>query len=191
MRIGVFGGSFDPVHLAHLIIAEQCREQAALDRVLFMLAARPPHKLTQPLAPFAQRFEMLELALAGHQAFQPSELERDRPGPSYTADTLDELRRRQPNDELFLIVGSDSLADLPRWYQPLRIAQAAELLVVGRPGIEVAPPTLPIRWQVISVPLLAISSTDLRTRVKQGHSIRYFVPHAVECYIDTHGLYRG
>src|SRR5436190_5145440 len=98
MRLGVFGGTFDPIHVAHLVLAEQCREQGRLDEVRFMVAARPPHK-QQPLTPFAQRVEMLALAISGQPAFRIDELERDRPGPSYTADTLEELHRRQPDAE--------------------------------------------------------------------------------------------
>src|SRR3712207_5576514 len=134
MRIGVFGGTFDPVHLGHLILAEQCREQAQLDQVWFIPAARPPHKQDRPLTPFAQRLEMLALALAGHPAFRADDLEKDRPGPSYTVDTLEEVRRRQPGQELELLIGSDCLPDLPRWREPVRILELAGLLVVARPG---------------------------------------------------------
>src|SRR5882724_7414993 len=107
MRVGIFGGTFDPVHLAHLVLAEQCREQGRLDEVRFVVAARPPHK-SQVLTPFAQRVEMLSLAVSGQPAFRVEEVERDRPGPSYTADTLEELHRRDPSAELVLIIGSDS-----------------------------------------------------------------------------------
>src|SRR5262245_20387177 len=129
MRIGVFGGTFDPVHLGHLILAEQCRAQGRLDQVLFIPAPRPPHKQDQPLTPFAQRVEMLSLALAGQPAFRIDELERDRPGPSYTVQTLEELQRRHPDAELWLLIGADTLQDLPHWYEPARIASLAGLLV--------------------------------------------------------------
>src|SRR5262249_45221679 len=112
MRIGVFGGTFDPVHLGHLIVAEQCREQARLDQVLFVPAPRPPHKQLQPLTSFEQRVEMLQLAIAGYSIFHLDELEKNRDGPSYTADTLEELQRRAPQSELFLIIGSDCLPDI-------------------------------------------------------------------------------
>src|SRR5713101_6699269 len=107
MRIGVFGGTFDPIHLAHLIIAEQCREQAQLDQVWFVPAARPPHKLDRPVTPFAQRVEMLALAIAGHPAFRIDELEKERSGTTYTVDTLAELQRRHPDAEFWLTIGSD------------------------------------------------------------------------------------
>jgi len=202
MRIGVFGGTFDPVHVGHLIVAEQCREQAQLDQVLFIPAARPPHKLDQPLTPFAQRVEMLQLALAGQPAFPVDELEKDRPGPSYTADTLKELHHRDPGVELFLIIGADCLPDLPSWRDPRRIAERAGLLVVPRPGIQTwsaeelraalrLPADVALREQIVSIPLIEISSRDLRTRVAAGRSIRYLVPRAVECYIDAHRMYAG
>src|SRR5262245_8805646 len=134
MRIGVFGGAFDPIHFGHLIIAEQCREQAKLDQVWFVPTARPPHKDAQALTPFDRRVEMIRLAVAGNPAFLVEELEKDRPGPSYTADTLNELQRRNPGAELYLILGSDCLPDLPMWHEPKRIIVAAKLLVVARPG---------------------------------------------------------
>src|SRR5947209_3226451 len=132
MRVGVFGGTFDPIHLGHLILAEQCREQAELDQVLFMPAALPPHKQQQPLTPFAQRAEMLALAISGHPPFRVEELEKDRPGPSYTVDTLNELHAHRPGDELFFMIGSDSLSELASWYQPKRVLELATLLVVAR-----------------------------------------------------------
>src|ERR1700731_536182 len=125
MRIGVFGGTFDPVHLGHLIAAEQAREQARLDQVVFVPAARPPHKPRESLAPFGQRAEMLALAIAGHAAFRLDDLEKDRPGPSYTADTLEELHRRQPDASFALILGADCLPELATWRDPGRIGHLA------------------------------------------------------------------
>src|SRR5947209_11570004 len=132
MRVGIFGGTFDPIHIAHLVLAEQCREQGRLDEVRFLLAARPPHK-PEPCAPFTQRAEMVTLAISGQPAFRVEEIERDRPGPSYTADTLAALHRNAPDAELVLIIGADSLRDMPLWHEPARIVQLAELLVVARP----------------------------------------------------------
>jgi nicotinate-nucleotide adenylyltransferase len=199
MRLGIFGGTFDPVHVAHLILAEQCREQGRLDEVRFLVAARPPHK-PQPVVPFAQRVDMLTLAVSGQPAFRVDELERDRAGPSYTADTLEELRRAQPDAELVLIIGSDSLHDLPLWYRPVRIVQLAELLVVCRPDAPVLPceqlrtmlrldPATPLRMQLAEMPLMAIASRDLRRRLHEGRSVRYMMPRAVEAYIADKGLY--
>lgn len=199
MEVGVFGGSFDPVHMGHLILAEQCREQGALDRVLFVPAARPPHKPERRLTPFAQRVEMLGLAISGNPAFAVDELENDRAGPSYTVDTLAALQSRGTGD-LWLILGADSLNDLPMWHQPRRILEIAGLLVVGRPGFHLPPDDrlraslnleadFPLRIQEIESPPIGIASRDLRVRIATGRSIRYLVPRAVEAYIADKGLY--
>lgn len=200
MRIGIFGGTFDPVHLGHLILAEQCREQGRLDRVWFVPAARPPHKQDQPLSPFAQRVEMLSLAIAGHPAFHINDMEKDRPGFSYTVDTLAHLRRTDPDTDFHLLIGSDCLPDLPSWRDPSRIVEQAGILVVERPSAPVwspeqlraelrLPAEIPLRFQAIHSPLVAISSRDLRRKSALGQSIRYLVPRAVECFIETHRLY--
>jgi nicotinate-nucleotide adenylyltransferase len=201
-KIGLFGGTFDPVHLGHLIMAEQCREQAKLDQVWFIPAARPPHKPDGALTPFRQRVEMLELALAGHAAFRIDELEQERPGPSYTADTLDILCERHPGNAFHLIVGSDCLPDLPSWHEPAHIAERAGLLVVARPSwplwpiqelckaLRLSDPAA-LRYQIIHAPLIEIASRDLRQRCAEGRSLRYLVPRAIECYIETHRLYRA
>jgi nicotinate-nucleotide adenylyltransferase len=202
MRVGVFGGTFDPVHVGHLILAEHCREQATLDQVLFVPALLPPHKQQQTLTPFAQRVEMLALAISGNPAFRVEEIEKDRPGPSYTVDTLTQLTQTRPGDDWCFIVGSDSLHDLPLWYQPRRILELATLLVVVRADY---PPFsaqamrealrlgegFPLRYQVIDAPLVTISSRDIRRRSAEGRSVRYMVPRAVEAYIQDKGLYRG
>jgi nicotinate-nucleotide adenylyltransferase len=201
MRIGVFGGTFDPVHFGHLIMAEQCREQGALDQVWFVPSARPPHKLDQPRTPFAQRVEMLALALAGQPAFRVEEIEKERPGPSYTADTLDDLSQHYPNHEWFLLVGSDTLAELPTWHDPARVVARAALLVVRRPGHAELPVSdlrhnlrlseaSELRVQMIDTPLIDIASRDLRRRAAQGCSLRYFLPRSVECYIQSKGIYQ-
>jgi nicotinate-nucleotide adenylyltransferase len=187
--MGVFGGSFDPVHLGHLILAEHCREQARLDRVLFVLAPRPPHKLEQSISAYHHRREMLELAIAGYPVFQISDQERDRTGPSYTVDTLRELRQQQSDGEFYLLVGSDSLRDLPSWREPAQIAALATLLVVERPDSPIAVDTSPFHAERVAMPLIQISSTDIRTRVQAGKSIRFMTPRAVECYIESHRLY--
>lgn len=201
MKLGIFGGSFDPVHLGHLILAEQCREQAQLDRVLFVPAARPPHKPDQTLTPFHHRVEMLALAVSGNPAFQIDDLENARPGPSYTALTLEELKARDPAADLWLILGADSLVDLRLWYQPRRILELAGLLVVARPGWQMPPadrlhemlnldPDFPLRLQTVECPLIGIASRDLRQRIGQMRSVRYQIPRAVEAYIDDKNLFR-
>src|SRR5262245_12980792 len=195
IRLGVFGGTFDPVHLGHLILAEQCREQGRLDQVLFIPAARPPHKGENDLTAFAQRVEMLALATSGNPAFRIDELEQDRPGPSFTVHTLAQLQQRDPGAELFLIIGSDTLRDLPTWYEPKRVLELAGLLVVARPGwaiskAEAVRKTLgvgeefPLRYQVCEMPLIEIASRELRRRIREGLSVRYMLPRAVEAYIE-------
>jgi nicotinate-nucleotide adenylyltransferase len=202
MRVGIFGGTFDPVHTGHLILAEQGREQGRLDEVWFVPAAHPPHKDEPTLTHFEQRVEMLALALAGNPAFRIDELEKERPGPSYTADTLAELRRRHPAHEFLLLVGSDTLVDLPHWYQPQRVLEQASLLVMTRPGSAVLsaeqlrqrlkfPEQTPLRMQVVEMPQIDISSRDLRCRAAAGRSLRYFLPRAVECYIRDKALYKA
>jgi nicotinate-nucleotide adenylyltransferase len=201
MRIGIFGGTFDPVHFGHLILAEQGREQGRLDEVWFVPAAHPPHKSEPTLTRFEQRVEMLALAIAGNPAFRIDELEKERPGPSYTVDTLAELHRRHPSHEFLLLIGSDTLLDLPHWYQPQRVLEQANLLVTTRPGSAVLtteqlrqrlhlPQQTPLSLQVVEVPQLDISSRDLRRRTAEGLSLRYFLPRAVECYIREKSLYK-
>ena len=200
MRVGVFGGTFDPVHLGHLILAECCREEARLDQVLFVPASVPPHKRDQSLAPFAQRVAMLALAIAGHPAFGIDELEKDRAGPCFTVDTLQQLKDARPGDELCFLLGSDSLRDFPTWRQPARIVELAELLVVARTGSPIRAASelqqqlrlgsdVPIRIRAITAPAVEIASSDLRRRIADGRSIRYQVPRAVEAYIADKGLY--
>src|SRR5262249_26487712 len=139
MRIGIFGGTFDPVHLGHLVIAEQCREQAELQEVRFMPSAQPPHKQGLSLTPFDQRRDMLELAIAGHASFRVSSLERELDGRSYTVRPPAEVPRREPGHELFLILGSDCLPDLPTWREPSGIVAQSGLLTVSRPGFPAWP----------------------------------------------------
>jgi nicotinate-nucleotide adenylyltransferase len=202
MRLGIFGGTFDPIHVGHLILAEQCREACQLDRVLFIPAGQPPHKTERQITAGKQRLEMVELAIAGQTAFEASPIEIKREGPSFSVLTLSELASKNPGAELFFLMGSDSLADLPSWYQPAHIASLATLVVATRPGsvqpdvkplVDVIgrPATVQILEHVVEIPLVEISSTDIRARVAAGRSIHYLVPRSVECYIETHGLYRG
>jgi nicotinate-nucleotide adenylyltransferase len=201
MRIGIFGGTFDPIHQGHLIIAEHCREQARLDEVWFMPSARPPHKARPDLTPFDKRSDMIQLAIAGNSQFRVCEIEKERAGPSYTADTLAELRGQRPEVDWHLILGSDCLPDLAGWHEPLRVIAHAKLVVVARPGwpvwtAEQLRKSLRLRedqaleLQVVSVPLIEIASRDLRRRVAEGRSVRYMVPAAVAAYIADKGLYK-
>lgn len=202
MRIGIFGGTFDPVHLGHLTLAEVCREAARLDEVWFIPAASPPHKPTRSILDFEQRLEMLQFAIAGNQSFKINPMEGERPGPSFTADTLEEIHRLNPGDELFLLVGGDSALDFFTWRDPARILRLATLLIKDRPGSNL--PSAPefkasldekfgTDARVLIVegsPHVDISSTDLRDRVKNSLSIRYQIPRAVEVYIGQKKLYQ-
>lgn len=205
MRIGIYGGSFNPVHLGHLIAAECCREQARLDRVLFMPAATPPHKQGQLLADAADRVAMLTLAVGGHEAFAVSTIEVDRGGVSYTVDTLAVLAERHPHDTLALVLGPDALAQLPTWREPQTIADRCELVAVERErlddvaaiardagladllGQERLAALIASR---VRMPAIGVRASDLRAAVAAGTSIRYRTPRAVEAFITSHGLYR-
>jgi nicotinate-nucleotide adenylyltransferase len=192
MRLGVFGGTFDPIHLGHLILAEGCREACSLDRVLFVVAGVPPHKSAGRTS-ITHRLEMVRIATAGHEAFTVSEVEARGPGPHYSFETLATLRESYPGDDLFFLIGADSLVDLPGWRHPDRIAELATLVVVNRPGIAI-PPTpdfVPAHRPMlhVSIPPIGISSHDLRARMAEGKSVRYQVPRGVEAYIREEKFY--
>lgn len=202
MRLGIFGGSFDPVHYGHLLLAECCREEQRLDEVWFLPAAAPPHKLGAVLAPPKARIEMLELAISGNEGFRVSAVEIDRGGVSYTVETLRTIATQQPQAELFLLMGADSLRDLPTWREPAEILSLAIPLVVRRAGSQ-APDFTPLANLVsatrlatmkasqVEMPLTELNSTDLRQRAADGRSLRYRTPRGVEKYIETQRLYRG
>lgn len=199
MRIGIFGGTFDPVHSGHLILAEQCRDQAGLDEVWFLPSYHPPHKATAGVTRFEHRCDMLELAVAGHPAFRVDRIEKELPPPSYTAETLAELRRRHPAAEFALLMGSDGLPDLPGWYEPRRVLELASLVVVPRPGVmlwtadrlaralDLSPAAVRLRY--VACPMIDIASRELRRAIADGFSIRYLVPRAVEEYLRDRKLY--
>ena len=199
MRIGIFGGTFDPIHMGHLILAEQCRDQARLDQVWFVPSAHPPHKADRPVTRFETRGEMLELAIAGHSAFRVERMEKELPPPSYTAETLAELCRQHPGDEFFLLMGSDQLPDLPSWHEPRRVIEGAGLVVVPRPGVmlwtadrlatALGLDVSAVRLRFVACPMIEIASRELRRAIADGMSIRYMVPRAVEEYIRDRKLY--
>jgi nicotinate-nucleotide adenylyltransferase len=211
-RTAIFGGSFNPIHYGHLLLADEVVEQLRLDRVLFVPAGLPPHKLAATLAPAADRFTMVQLATAGHPAFQVSDLEVQRPGPSFTVDTLETLA--MGGDELHLLVGSETFLDLLSWRAPRRIAELARLVVIPRLGSVFDPESAPaqkvlreldaVRFApvaerasadrivlIVRATSLPISSSDLRRRARDGRSLTYRVPPAVASYIQVRGLYRG
>lgn len=204
MRIGIFGGSFDPVHIGHLIAAEAAREQASLDRVLFMPAALPPHKLNRRLATATDRKAMLELATSGHPAFDVSSLELDRDRISYTVDTMRTLSSLFPRDRLVLLLGPDAFREFSAWREPEEIAQRAELVTVERDQLDhterlrsddalnrlLGSETVErIIGNRVRMPAVGIRSTDIRHAVQSGRSIRYLVPSAVAVYIARQRLY--
>lgn len=188
-RIGVLGGTFDPVHAVHLDIANAAVEQCDLDRVLFVVSARPPHKRNATFAGPEDRYAMVAAALAGEERFEPSRIELDRMGPSYTVDTLRLLRARHPAAELYVILGMDSLIDLPGWKEPEEILRLARLLVVPRPGDSTVPRELIGRYQMLKFPATDLSSTEIRRRVAAGESIDGLVPESVRRIIQDRGLY--
>ena len=198
MRLGLYGGTFDPIHLGHLILAETCREACGLDRVWFVVAGEPPHKPGRRTG-VADRLEMARIAVAGHPAFEVSEIEARRPGPHYSVETVEAILRERPGDDLFFLIGADSLVDLPGWRRPDRIAELATIVVANRPGVSrpdadalvaaLGPDARPILD--VTIPPIGIASHDLRRRVAEGRSIRYQVPRGVEAYIEAQGLYRG
>jgi len=196
-RTAVFGGSFNPIHYGHLLLADEVLEALLLDRVLFVPAAAPPHKPPACLAPAEDRYEMVRLATASHPKFAVSDVELRRRGPSYTVDTLQALR--SSGDELFLLVGSETFLDFLAWREPRRVAELARLVVVPRIGHAFDPAgadvlnvvraigTEPLIVRVTSLP---ISASDLRRRVREGRSIAYRVPEAVAAHIGARDLYR-
>jgi nicotinate-nucleotide adenylyltransferase len=200
MKLGLMGGTFNPIHYGHLAAAEECRVRLQLDRVLFIPAGEPPHKRGRPVTPAADRVAMVELAIADNPRFELCRIEVERIGPSYTADTLAELRQiHGPSVELYFVVGMDSLAEILTWHEPARIAELARLVAVSRGGyaafdpglLEPGIPDARRRVIVLPGPELTISSTDLRERVAHGLPIRYQVPPSVEDYVRGHGLYRA
>ncbi|KXU38235.1 hypothetical protein AXK11_00885 [Cephaloticoccus primus] len=214
MRIGLYGGSFDPVHLGHLIAAQSVYEHCGLERVIFIPAAQAPLKSGAVQASGEDRLAMLTAAIEGDPRFEVSDIELRRGGLSYTKDTVDALRGRYPGDALFWIIGADQLAQLPRWHEIEALAAQVEFIAVGRPGgsgaheprsahaserpaapAPTAPPFTPtpipgLRVQRHSGPLIDISSTQLRERARRGLPLDYLIPHKALVYLQAHCLYR-
>lgn len=193
-RIGVFGGTFDPIHAAHLAVAQAALTQARLDEVLFVVAAIPPHKQHAVRAGAEDRYAMVAAAVeALHEPrFTVSRIELDREGLSYTSDTLREIQAANPDAELFLIIGADALGDLPGWHDPTGILRAARLLVVPRPGFSPEDvPELAGRFQLLHFDEVPVSSTGLRAHIAAGKGTVEDLPPAVAAIIRERGLYRG
>ncbi len=197
MRIGILGGTFDPPHIGHLVIAEATRAQLALAKVYFVPARQPPHKLGEKVTPLEDRLAMLQLALGNKPHLAISLVEANRPGPSYTLDTIRELQNEFPAaTELYFIMGLDSLRDLPTWHEPRELIELCRLAVLRRPGysadldeLEKKIPGLRARVVFIPAPELEISSSDLQELVREGKSIEDMVSPDVAAYIREHHLY--
>ena len=189
-RVGIFGGTFDPIHIGHLIIGQEIMLQCALDRVVFMPSGEPP--LKRSMASAEDRARMVSLAVRDYPEFELSRFELSRPGKSYTIDTLRHLRRDMgENTEIFLIIGADNAVEMGDWFDPEGVLDLAHVLVAERPGFERArvDPVFKSKMRFVETPLLDISSTAIRERVRTKRPISFFVPDAVADYIRTQGLY--
>ncbi|MDE2838504.1 MAG: nicotinate-nucleotide adenylyltransferase [Chloroflexota bacterium] len=200
MRRGILGGTFDPIHTGHLILAQEVLWRLGLDEVWFIPTGLPWMKRDEPITAGEHRRTMVELAIAGNPAFQLSTIEMDRPGETYTVDTLDALRAGpMAGDELWFIMGADTLHTMARWKEPRRILEQVRLVVALRPGhgsveleaLTAIDPAAAERVMVVHMPLIEISGTELRRRMSHGEPVRYLVPDAVGEYIEKHHLYRG
>ena len=189
-RVGIFGGTFDPIHIGHLIIGQEIMLQCALDRVVFMPSGEPP--LKRSMASAEDRARMVSLAVRDYPEFELSRFELSRPGKSYTIDTLRHLRRDMGEDtEIFLIIGADNAVEMGDWFDPEGVLDLAHVIVAERPGFERArvDPVFKSKMRFVETPLLDISSTAIRERVRTKRPISFFVPDAVADYIITQGLY--
>jgi nicotinate-nucleotide adenylyltransferase len=197
MRIGILGGTFNPPHLGHLVAAQEAHRELDLDQVLFIPAGTPPHKPVEDEPGAGHRLELCLLAVGDDDRFSVSDVELQRDGPSYTVDTLKVLRTHAPSDDLFLILGGDIAAGLPRWHEPERVLELATVAIAKRRGTAKSTVDQALaqlrggeRARFFQMPRIGISSTLVRRRVRAGQPIRYFVPDGVMQYIETHGLYR-
>jgi nicotinate-nucleotide adenylyltransferase len=198
-RIGIFGGTFDPPHLGHLILASEAHAQLKLARLLWVLTPIPPHKLNQPISSLDHRLAMVKLALKGESAFELSMIEVERSGPHYTLDTIRVFSSRYPNADLILLLGGDSLRDLPTWHRPADLVAACRQIgVMRRPGdsidmasLEKKIPGLNSKVKFVEAPLLEIASSEIRRRAARGLPFRYYLLPAVYQYIRKHKLYKS
>lgn len=196
---GIFGGTFDPIHVAHLAVAEAALDDLGLASVTFIPAGEPPHKRDRTISPAEHRFAMVQAAVAGNPGFRVSRIEMDRDGPSYTVDTLEALAVDGGAPPLVLIMSMDSYLDLPDWREPQRVLALAALVVTPRDGIADAEPDFlerhfpgtTARVVMLRGPRLRLSASELRARAAAGRSLRYLVPDAVSAYISDHALYRN
>ncbi len=192
VRLGFLGGTFDPVHLGHMVLAETARDQLGLARVLFIPAGQPWRKADRRITAARHRREMLRLATADNLGFEVCDVELARAGASYSADTLEWLHAERPGSDVYFILGEDALEDLPNWRRPGRVLELATLAVARRQGGAMAAPIPEAEGRIVwlDMPLIDISASAVRERVRQGRSIRYLVPDTVAAYIREQGLYR-
>ena len=197
LRIGVLGGTFDPPHVGHLVLAEYGLETLGLSQVLFVPAGDPPHKPGMTRTAAEHRLAMMRLAIAGEPRFVLSRADSDRPGPHYSVDMLRILHREFPDAELYFLMGGDSFRDLPRWHTPGELLPLCHFAVMNRCDVEVSPdmheaivPGLAARTIMMDIPLVAASSTEIATRLRTGKTARYLVPPPVLDYIASHGMYK-
>jgi nicotinate-nucleotide adenylyltransferase len=197
-QIGLFGGTFDPPHLGHLILASESYSQLHLDRLLWILTPEPPHKQEQPVTSTAHRLAMVNLAIQGNPTFELSRVELDRPGPHYTLDTVELIADQYPDADITPIIGGDSLRDLPKWNRPKELLQACHWVgVMRRPGeqenldvLENDLPGISSKIHYVDAPLLEIASREIRNRIADGKPFRYYLHPAVFEYIKEHHLYQ-
>ncbi len=196
--IGILGGTFDPIHLGHLLLAEVSRDSLGLERVLFVPVGEPPHKQDQSITPANHRRAMLELTIASNPGFELSLIDLERPGPHYSVDTVRLIRERYDlsAEACYFLIGGDSLVDLPGWYHPQTLVQSCRLAVAHRPGHQPdlgtlvdQIPGISARLDWVEMPVVGIAASDIRARVRAGQSIRYQVTDEVQAYIHTHQLY--
>lgn len=195
-RVGLLGGTFDPIHLGHLAAAQEAQCRLGLAAVIFMPAGRPPHKPLAEVSPAEDRWQMVTLAIADNPGFTASRLEIERPGPSYTVETLRRLRQEYPGREWYFITGADALLELESWREPAAVVELCRLVAVTRPGydrerlqrfLSVKYGTEPL---LVPTPGVAVSSTELRQRVREGLPLRYLTPDSVLSYINKRQLYK-
>jgi len=196
MRLGIYGGTFDPIHYGHLLLAERCREALQLDEVWFIPAGNPPHKQGRVTTPAKARAEMVEFAVSGFPEFRVSRMEMERGGPSYTVQTLELIRASDPSREVFLLMGADSIAELVTWREPARILELSQVVAVNRAGESPDLSSLSDLLQqtgrtvrTVEMPAMGVSASEIRSRVARQFSIRFLTPRPVEMYIRQHKLY--
>ena len=196
MRLGIYGGTFDPIHYGHLLLAERCREELQLDEVWFIPAGSPPHKQGRVMTPAKARAEMVEFAVSGFPEFRVSRIEMERGGTSYTVQTLEQIKAADLTRELFLLMGADSIAELATWKAPARILELSQVVAVNRAGESPDLSSLQSLLnqtgrtvRTVEMPAMGVSASEIRSRVAQSQSIRFLTPRPVEMYIRQHKLY--